>query len=58
MHYMVEFLDIGDRLIGEEEVFNRHNLPALLDSVRARVLYDPDLMQDCTGLHIHKLEAA
>lgn len=58
MDYMVEFLDARDRLIGEEEVFDRRNLPAVLDSVRTRVMHDPDLMQDCRGLHIHKIDGA
>ena len=58
MDYMVEFLDGRDRLIGEEEVFERRNIAAVLDSVRTRVMHDPDLMQDCTGMHIQKIAGA
>ena len=54
--YMVEFLNKRDAQIGEEEVFIRDNMLKLLDSVRTRIMYDPDLLHDCTGLHIQTID--
>jgi hypothetical protein len=53
--YLVEFLNSHDGLI-EEEVYTRSSWATLLDSVRARVLHDEDLLHDCRAIEIRKMD--
>ena len=54
--YVVEFVDADEGVIGDEEVFIRANLLRLLDSVRTRIMHDDDLLEDCRGLHIRRVD--
>ncbi|HEY4152149.1 MAG TPA: hypothetical protein VGM38_02395 [Pseudolysinimonas sp.] len=54
--YMVEFLDAGENVIDEGEVFIRSNILTLLDSVHTRIMHNDDLLRDCCGLNVRLVD--
>ena len=56
--YSVEFLDASEYVLGdgEAEIFIRSNILTLLDSVRTKIMHDPDLLENCSGLNIRMVD--
>lgn len=54
--YVVEYLDISEGTIGEDEIFVRSNILTLLDSVRTKIMHDDDLLEQCCGLNIRLVD--
>lgn len=55
-NYVVEYLDISEGTIGEEEVFVRSNILTMLESVRIKIMHDDDLLEQCCGLNIRLVD--